>query len=291
MAKGISTCILTSSPVLEQGDYSYTFLRKDMLSPDVKYRDVGGFWSASFSLHPRLIEKPFVNDLLVNGGMREATFFSTKGQPLWEGVLWGAVLNTPYGEVELNLANHHNRMWARYDTGTEVDRSTVIEDAASQLKIGIHEKVITAGLVPLGVADQGIQQIVNWTGYPGPQVREMRAGNTHAREGGFSFELKFAGYWHMFNKRTYNQTALTGDAGLTTIVEDIVSETGQFVQSSYIESNSTQIDREFDTDRKPGEIMQSVAALGDGGFKKWLVGMRFNREFYYKQAARSSRFI
>ena len=291
MSRGIASCILKANPVLNWETYVHTFARREMIAPELKFRDVGGYWTASFSLAPHLIDRTFVNDLLINGAMREAQFFDHRGQGMWEGVLWGVNLNTPYGEVELNLANHNNKMWARYDTGSAVDRSTVIESMVSQAKIGIHERIITAGLVPVSVADQGIQQLIDWTGVAGPSIRELKAGNTHARTGGFSCELKFAGYWHLFNKRTYNQTALTGNANLTTIVTDVVSETGQFVNSSYIENNSTVVDREFDTDRKPNEIMISLAALGDAAYQRWIVGMGWEREFYYKQAARADRGI
>lgn len=69
--------------------------------------------------------------------------------------------------------------------------------------------------------------------------------------------------------------------GATTRVGGI----GDFIASSDIGSNATQVAQEYDADRRAGGIIKSIADLGDVNGNVWIAGVGLDREFYFKPAA------
>lgn len=62
-----------------------------------------------------------------------------------------------------------------------------------------------------------------------------------------------------------------------------------FVASSKIEGNASVVTKEYDADRKAGDILQSIADLGNSQFRIFIVGMEEDRNFYYKEAQPPTR--
>jgi hypothetical protein len=66
--------------------------------------------------------------------------------------------------------------------------------------------------------------------------------------------------------------------------------TSSFVKNRAIQANDTASQEKYDADMWPADIMKGLAALGDSGFNKWIVGMREGKTFYYEPAAAPKSF-
>jgi hypothetical protein len=71
------------------------------------------------------------------------------------------------------------------------------------------------------------------------------------------------------------------DIGVTTRVGGI----GEFIKSTDIGANATQVAQEYDADRRAGGIIKSIADLGDINGNVWIAGVGLDREFYFRSAA------
>ena len=60
---------------------------------------------------------------------------------------------------------------------------------------------------------------------------------------------------------------------------------GEFVANSIIESNATQVTREYDADRRAGGIIKAAAELGDSTGLTWNAYMGLDRIFYFTPSA------
>ena len=60
---------------------------------------------------------------------------------------------------------------------------------------------------------------------------------------------------------------------------------GEFIKSTQIGANATQVAQEYDADRRAGGIIKSIADLGDVNGNVWIAGVGLDREFYFKAAA------
>lgn len=60
---------------------------------------------------------------------------------------------------------------------------------------------------------------------------------------------------------------------------------GEFVANTIIESNATQVTREFDADRRAGGIIEAAAELGDSTGLTWNAYMGLDRIFYFQPSA------
>ncbi len=284
----IASIEITANPQLAWEQFSMSVPRDNIVKPVMESRDIGGYWKFNFLFHPDVVSRYLAADFLTNGGMRHVEVYNDKGMKDWEGFINKVIYRPDSGVMEMNLGNVFNRQWTRYNDGTTDApvRSTKFNDTDSQSRIGIKERVIVAGEVSLTVADQHISQLMDWTSFPSPVLREIRIGG---RARPVELEIQCLGYWHTLNWRVYNQTASSGDQDASVIMDAIIDDVGEFVKNKEISDNVTQLEQEFDNDRYAGEIMRSIAATGDGGFNKWIVGMTDDRTFYYKQAAKPVR--
>lgn len=283
----IGSIIIDANPILKWEQYHLNLDRKYIVRPVPEYRDVGGNWKLTFGIHPDRVTRALSDDLLVNGAMRRVRLFNDKGILEWGGFIARVVEDTGTVKTELNIANVFNRQWARYKDGATTQRSTKYNDTDSQDRIGIKERVIIAVDVSPATADQHIQQLMTWTSFPSPSIRQIDFGGTVKSVP--SLRITALGWWHTLGSRVYNQTASSGDQDASVIVTAIISDVGQFIVSTDIQDNVTQLEQKFDTDRKANQIIQSIASVGDSGFHKWIAGADADAEFYYNQAARPER--
>ncbi|KKK45420.1 hypothetical protein LCGC14_3165530 [marine sediment metagenome] len=73
------------------------------------------------------------------------------------------------------------------------------------------------------------------------------------------------------------------------ILVPLTTDMGEFVVSTDIQDNVTQLEQEADTDRYAGELITSICAVGDGGLNKWIAGFEAGQQFYYRQARKPVR--
>lgn len=283
----IASVVITASPVTAWEQYTLTLDRKDIGRPRVEHRDLGGYWSFKFSIHPSFVTRALASDFLSNGLMRHVEVYNEKSEKDWEGFISRVSMNTGTTKIESDVGNMANRVFVRFNVGGTVSRSTTLNNTDSQGRFGIKERVMVGGEISLGVADQHAQQILDWVGWPSPGVRDINLGGQVLDRP--QLQIDCLGYWHTLGGRVYNQTAVTTDTDASVIVGAIITDVGEFVRATEISDNTTQVNQEFDSDRTADGILKSVTALGDGAFHRWVAGMKADRVFYYKQAARPER--
>jgi hypothetical protein len=100
------------------------------------------------------------------------------------------------------------------------------------------------------------------------------------------------GWFDTLNWRVYNQTTDTDAQGASAQVTDIINGpstdvigVGQFVFSQTIETNAVSIGKEYDADRRGGDIIKDIARLGDQNDNRWLAYMVADRKFIFSPAA------
>lgn len=283
----ISTVVISANPILKWEQFSKTFDRSEIIRPIVEHRDMGGYYRFTFGIHPDFTSRTLTSDFLINGAMRHVEVYNDQGLLDWEGYIGKVEERTGTTRSEMDLGNVFNRQWVRYNDAGSIERSTKFNDAASQARVGIRERARVGGEVSLEVCDQYIQQLMTWTSYPAPQVRQVDfTGKISSTP-----ELQFTcyGYWHTLLTRVYNQTAVSGDVGASVLVAAIINDAGDFVLSTDIQDNITQLEQEADTDRYAGELITSITAVGDGGLNKWIAGFEAGMKFYYRPAAKPVR--
>lgn len=283
----VSSVVITANPVKEWEQFSLTLDRQMISRPQMDYRDLGGDWSASFSVHPDLLTRAFSSDFLANGMMRHVEIYNEKGVKDWTGFITKMTLNTGTAVIEADIADMANRVWVRYNPSGTVLRSTTLDFAGSQDRYGIKQRVLVGGKISLGVADAFAQQVLDWVKWPSPGMRSLSLGR--GRTSRKSLDIRCSGYWHTLGWRTYTQTASTGEADASVVVQAIIDDVGEYIRSSTVDTNTTQVPREYDTDRMAKSILQNIAQVGDGAYHKWVIGVSGNRDFYYKQAQRPER--
>ena len=69
------------------------------------------------------------------------------------------------------------------------------------------------------------------------------------------------------------------------VVAAIITAVGQFVASTRIDANATQIAQKHDADRTADAILKSIASVGGADDNPWVVGIDASRGFYYQEAA------
>lgn len=246
-------------------------------------RDVGGFWSAKFSiLNPR---KNYALQMLSNGPGRSVKFFNDKSLPVWEGFISKVVVSTGAASAFNDIRSVANEVWVRYRDFTTgaLTRSTVATHANSQAKYGQKDWVLSGGQLRGIVADQKAENYLDLNYWATPQLDSFEIGG--AGTGRIDLQIQCLGWWHTLDWRVYNQTILVVEANAATVVEAIVTDIGDFISSTAIESNATPVAQEYDADRRGGGIIKSIADLGDSSGNIFIAGVGLNREFYYRRAA------
>lgn len=102
-----------------------------------------------------------------------------------------------------------------------------------------------------------------------------------------SISILCYGYFRTLYWRTYNQTALTTDTNLSSIIQAVLTACGQFIASSSIETNVTQVNQQYDSDRQAGDVVASLAGLGDMAYNRYAIGVYEDRKCIYERAPRA----
>lgn len=248
----------------------------------------GGFWSCAFDLEAR---ENLLLEMFKNGLGRHVEAWNDRLGQDFEGVIWAMTLVLPPNRYSVSLDLVENKMWMRADIDAdgEVERTTVLEDLASQGRFGIMEGVLSGGEAPsLAVADQAVQIFLDLRSWPKP---EMSLGGARGRP---MLEVFCRGYIQMLSKRIYNQTALTGNGTATEVFKAVVDSVGQFVAKQVRKQNSSPTTREYDTDRNALQLLFDLGRTGDNTGQRWQVLMYGHsatqvsgRIIYFKPFARA----
>jgi hypothetical protein len=165
-------------------------------------------------------------------------------------------------------------------------RSAVQTNAPSIAKFGRKEFVLSGGeLESTDTADNLAQQYLDLHEWPRPSPVRLDPEKELSE---YPFiDARCRGWFDTLGWCTYNQTTSTdsqaASAQVGTVVTD--SDVGQFVQFTDIGSNDVSVSKEYDADRRGGDIVRDIARLGDKNNNRFLAYMTDDRTLVYKQSA------
>jgi len=277
--------VITENPVTAWEQFHEMFHMQDLIDvPRVVKRDMGGYHSMTFEM---VVEEAIARQYLSQGVGRNVELFYEDGRTAWEGMISAVELDTGTARIRTTIDNMGNYVWVRHQPvgGGAAVRSNIAENAASQARYGYKHWVIAGGELDAGVADQMAEKWLRGNYWPQPVLDQISFDATSMQA-----KLKFncIGYYHTLNWCVYNQTALSGEADADSVISAILADAhvGQFIESTDIRTNVTQVTQEFDADRRAKDILESIAALGDVSYLPWVVGVGPGREFYYRPAGK-----
>ena len=278
-----NTIVIENNPVNILESYHEELNQDQFNIQSVISRDMGGFWSAKFNiLEPR---RNYALQMLANGPGRSVKFFNEKSICVWEGFISKVTVDTGAASAFNDIQPVANEVWVRYRdviTGN-LTRSTVADHANSQTKYGQKDWVLSGGQLAGAVADQKAENYLNLNYWATPQLDSFEIGG--AGGGDINLQVQCLGWWHTLDWRVYNQTILLGSVNVSTLVGAIITAAGDFVASTVITTNGTQITQEYDADRRAGGIIKAAADLGDGTGLTWVAYMGLDRVFYFDASA------
>jgi len=279
----IASIVITENPVSAWEQFIMNIPRDRFIAEKSTNRDMGGFYQASFEWIPdgRLEAMAFLNA----GLGRDVKMINEYGGISWEGFVNSITMDTGTAKVSNSLNDMANSVWTRYTPvgGGAVTRGTVFQNTVSQARFGVKERPISGGEIDSAVADQLAENFLDLMFWPTPTLQSVNlAGQLLVTP---KVSISCHGYFRTLEWRTYNQVAVPGEINASDLVEDIIVASGDFVNTTTYDANSTQVTQELDADRKAGDQVSSIADLGDGLGNVWIVGIEEDRHFYYKQAA------
>lgn len=285
------TIQIKHNPATSWESYSRTF----DASPDEKtsgyfglrftQRAEGGFHRCSFGLRGSY---ELLSSFMESALGREIMILDNEGKVVWEGYIHEMEFDAGSAVYRIDLGEMANAVWVRYRVrgSTTTSRSAVQTNAASISKYGRKEFVLSGGeLESTDIADAIAQQYVDLHGWPRPSPVRIDPEKELAEYPTLS--VSGQGWFETLNWCTYNQTTDTDSQNASLQIADVVADTdvGQFVNLKSIGTNNTLVSKEYDADRRGGDIIRDIARVGDASARRYIVYMDKNREFIYDQAS------
>ena len=214
------TIVIENNPVNVLESFHQELNQDEFNIQSVITRDMGGFWSAKFSiLEPR---RNYALQMLANGPGRSVKFFNEKSIPVWEGFISKVTVDTGAASAFNDVQPVANEVWVRYRdviTGN-LTRSTVADHANSQAKYGQKDWVLSGGQLAGAVADQKAENYLNLNYWATPQLDSFEIGGSGG--GNINLQVQCLGWWHTLDWRVYNQTIDVGSVNSSTLMEEII---------------------------------------------------------------------
>lgn len=291
MAAFNGTIQIVNNPVAGWETYSKTFEPSvDEKTPgyfNLKFsqRSEGGYHRASFSLRgPYEFMAAFMED----GLGREIRIIDNDGSVLWEGFIHDMELDVGSAVYRVDLTDMANAVWVRYRVrgSSTTERSVVQTNAASISKFGRKEFILSGGeLESTDIANDIALQYLNL--HEWPQPAPVRIDPDKELSEYPNLNIGGHGWFDTLNWCTYNQTASTDSQGAGLQITDVIADTdvGQFVAVTDIKTNAVQVSKEYDADRRGGDIVKDIARIGDASANRYTVYMTNGRKLIYEQAA------
>lgn len=276
--------VINANPVNAYETYHEELLHGQFDIQSVISRDMGGFWSAKFKVNNP--SRNQARNWLAAAVGRDVKIINDKSNIVWEGYISKVSVSTGRASAFNDLEQMANEVWVRYTdltTGT-LSRSTHQTDAQSQARWGRKDFVLSGGQLSSSEADQKADVYLAYNYWARPQLDTVRVGGSVSGETEIGLDVQCLGYWHTLKWRVYNQTVATGTDSASAVVEDIILDVGDFINSYVIDSNGTPVTVEYDADRRAEAIIAAIAELGDQNNNVWIAGVTRNRQFYFKQA-------
>ena len=279
--------VISANPVLDYETFELTLDPSRYLNPKTTHRDMTRYYQASFDLVVNSREEAL--EFLNNGLMREVRFYNDKAQVDWVGFINTIELDTGTAKIQSSLNDMSNSVWVRHTPvgGGAVVRSAVFDHAVSQGRFGTKEQVIGGGEISAAIADQIAENTLDLVFWPSPQLKTINLGGSLLEEPRVT--CKCFGYWKTLMWQVYNQTINVGEIAAASVIQDIVTTSGPFINNSFLSANASLITREYDADRRAWDIISSICDIGNVSGDIFIAYFDENRNFIYNVAAPPTR--
>jgi len=252
----------------------------------------GGWWTASLQLRGDLGE---MEEWFANGLNRHVEVFNPGQQKVWEGFVNAIEFSAGTLSVTRGpLMDIANRLSVVYTPildptadppikGTTMP-TTIADDADSQTKYGIIEKVLSGGdMLDDGTTDEAEQ-------FRDSVLEEMKEPETSeslnfADTSEPSVTLRLLGYAHRFGTYVF-QDLTTATIQLDTKIQGVISgDPNGLFSTDYTEfdANAYLTSRYENTNRTAWDIITSLVKIGDASDDRYTFGVYGDRVSWYKE--------
>ena len=274
---------------------SLTTYRKDheVFNWSHKITATNGFDSAIFDL---VLSNDEMEQFFDDGLGRMVTRYSEDGNTvIWQGYINSMTLTQPGSRSGLSLDNMFNLVGVKYTQinsglnppGESSERTTKVQDTDSQDKYGIKQITYSPPVEKLKqtVAEQMRDTFLE-------QYREpRRSASVVTRASEPRLHIKCKGYKHTLSWIIYRQVVGTGDKNANLIIADMLSYGGQFINSSELDTNTSQVHKYYNDAFTILELVDNIAGLGDSSDNRWVAYVKENRTFVYELASTAIKYF
>ena len=288
---GIASIVISENPVTlaRDGFLDNLILGKKSAWVDNSYthetRAMGGFWKCKFDLMPNRLGIGYLEEYLENGLGRDVKSYTANEGLAWEGFISRLELKYPGGSIIVSLVDMANRTWVRYLTaeGGLLKRSTVQNDTVSQGKFGIKEEVLSGAIISDGnVADQLAAAYLAEYADPGRSRVNIKLSSRDMS--GVRLKVSCHGYFRTLDWRTYNKVTAHTEQNVNLQIGDIITAVGQFIASTNLATNTSQVSQEYDRDEPASGLILGLSRMADGSNNRYICGVYKDRILRYEQS-------
>lgn len=262
--------------------YSTGTTRIDPSSYQHIIRDMGGFHTCKFEV---MGPDEVIGEMMDNGLGREITSYNHQGIVSWQGVITTMRQATKQSTRIETLEKAANKIRVKISVERIAYQTTVtVNDFVMQAKYGILE-LVDSLVMPLTItirADTRAELLKKDLADP-HRLKEFRDKGDPKLPAGVSKLTAFcSGYTWYLRRRIYNKFT-RGGGNASAIISSIITDVGQFVDSSAIESNTQQAAQRYDNDDMAWDVIVILGETGDTADERFIAGMYENRKFVYEQ--------
>lgn len=245
-------------------------------------KDMGWFYSCKFDM---IAEKVIANEMYDNGLARKIESYNHFGSKGWEGLITTIRQTTNTNERMVTLEKTTNKVKVRssekknrYRTPDPVENIPmqnhygileIVEDLAEAIKAGNRADTI-AELIKTDLSD------------PHRQKEFRDNGDPSLPDGIHRLTIFCQGYYWYLTRRLYNAQDRS-NTNASTIVSAILTQAGQFVDTSSVATNTQQAHQQYDNDDIAWDMLVGLSQTGDTSDDRYIAGMKENRKFVYEK--------
>lgn len=264
--------------------YTTGLTRIDRNSYQHKIKDMSGFRTCKFDI---IGTDEIIGELMDNGLGREVRTYNHEGIKGWEGVITTMRQATKTSTRIETLEKAANKIHVRINVdGMSKQFNVPVNDFVMQNRYGILELVdsLEMELTDEIVANTRAELLKKDLADP-HRVKEFRdRGDASLPIGLSKLSVFCSGYIWYLKRRLYNGTT-KGTGNASTVIASIVSDVGQFIATSSVETNTQQVKTRFDNDDMAWDVVFQLAEAGDTADTRFISGMYEDRNFIYEQRA------
>jgi hypothetical protein len=246
----------------------------------------GGYWSLTFTIRG---SKSRIEEWIMDGLGRHIVLYNPGLSVIWSG--FASLISANIGSLSIQrgplldtVANRLKVVYSFVDTSTDVPivggRASTgwYEDADSQSRYGVIERVLSVGGVSAGEEAQLAQVALEEYREPGGNEVDNLGSSVEP-----SATITCLGYIHWLKAYTYASTT-TGLQNASTKLESVLAADPNSLMStdySGITTNTTQVKAYEQKDRTAWNVVKAIIAKGDASFNRYLFGLYDGRKAKY----------